>query len=135
MSIEPINVSKENVSGILAGLTYRFGGGRGGMFQVNLDYNRTLDHDYTQFQGDDPIDALHTLLRDIDYAGWLEQNASSPAVAERRFNNVLTLIDGKRILASEMEESGLWVVVKTTAGKTMKLRASQILRIEESARK
>ena len=28
------------------------------MFQVNLDYNRTLDHDYTQFAGDDPIDLL-----------------------------------------------------------------------------
>ena len=68
VSIEPINISKENVSGILAGLTYRFGEGRGGMFQVNLDYNRTLDHDYTQFLGDDPIDLLNDGFYSTEFA-------------------------------------------------------------------
>jgi outer membrane receptor protein involved in Fe transport len=68
VSIEPINISKENVSGILAGLTYQFGGGRGGMFQVNLDYNRTLDHDYTQFPGDDPIDLLNEGFYSTEFA-------------------------------------------------------------------
>jgi outer membrane receptor protein involved in Fe transport len=68
VSIEPINISKENVSGILAGLTYRFGGGQGGMFQVNLDYNRTLDHDYTQFPGDDPIDLLNEGFYSSEFA-------------------------------------------------------------------
>ena len=59
VSISPINISKENVSGILAGMTWRFGGGRAGNFEVGLDYNRTLDHEYTQFPGDEPIDLLN----------------------------------------------------------------------------
>lgn len=48
---------------------------------------------------------------------------------------VLTLTDGKRIVCSSLEENGTWVVATKTDGKTLKLRASQILRIEESARK
>ena len=58
VSVNPINISKENVSGILAGVTWQFGGGRGGNFEVDLNYNRTLDHDYTQFAGDEPINLL-----------------------------------------------------------------------------
>ena len=44
-------------------------------------------------QGDDAIAAIHDMLRDIDYEDWLQQNSSSPTVAERRMGNVLTLVD------------------------------------------
>lgn len=44
-------------------------------------------------QGDDAIDAVRGMLRDIDYEDWLRQNSSSPSVADRRMNNVMTLID------------------------------------------
>ena len=59
VSIEPINISKEKVSGVVAGATVRFGGGRGGNFAVSLDYNNTISHEYTQFPGDAPIDFLN----------------------------------------------------------------------------
>jgi outer membrane receptor protein involved in Fe transport len=68
VAINPINISKENVSGIIAGMSLGFGGGRGGSFQVNLDYNRTLDHDYTQFPGDAPIDLLNEGFYSSEFA-------------------------------------------------------------------
>jgi ATP-dependent DNA helicase Rep len=71
------------------------------------EFTQWLDATRRRLQGDDPIDALHTLLRDIDYAGWLAQNSSSPAVAERRFNNVLTLIEGvKKTLEKNQMDDG-----------------------------
>lgn len=57
--INPINVSNETVSGIVAGTTFRFDGGRYGKFDFGLDYNVTLKHLYTQFPGDDALDYLH----------------------------------------------------------------------------
>jgi hypothetical protein len=44
---------------------------------------------------------------------------------------VVTMRDGKRIKCSEMQESGIWVQVTTTQGKKVRLRASEISRIEE----
>ena len=58
VSINPINISKEKVSGIIVGTTVRFGGGRAGNFTVSLDYNDALTHKYTQFPGDAAIDLL-----------------------------------------------------------------------------
>lgn len=45
-----------------------------------------------RMQGDDAIDAIKGMLRDIDYEDWLQQNSSSPTIAERRMGNVMTLI-------------------------------------------
>jgi hypothetical protein len=44
---------------------------------------------------------------------------------------VVTMRNGKRILCSDMEESGIWVQATTTQGKKLRLRASEISRIEE----
>jgi outer membrane receptor protein involved in Fe transport len=68
VEINPVNISKENVSGIVAGTTFRFGGGRAGGFEVDLNYNRTLDHDYTQFPGDEPIDFLNQGFYSTEFA-------------------------------------------------------------------
>jgi outer membrane receptor protein involved in Fe transport len=68
VSINPINISKESVSGIVAGLTYQFPESRAGNFQVNVDYNRTLDHEYTQFPGDQPIDLLNEGFYSTEFA-------------------------------------------------------------------
>jgi ATP-dependent DNA helicase Rep len=46
-----------------------------------------------RMQGDDAIDAIKGMLSDIDYEDWLQQNSSSPTVAERRLANVMTLVD------------------------------------------
>jgi hypothetical protein len=48
---------------------------------------------------------------------------------------VVTMRDGKRILCSEMEESGIWVLATTTQGKKVRLRATEISRIEEPRRR
>jgi outer membrane receptor protein involved in Fe transport len=52
--INPINVSKESVEGIIAGTTYRFDTERAGEFNFGLDYNITLDHEYQQYP-DTPV--------------------------------------------------------------------------------
>lgn len=46
-----------------------------------------------RMQGDEAIEGVRALLKDIDYEGWLLQNASSPSIAEKRFANVLTLVE------------------------------------------
>lgn len=42
---------------------------------------------------DDPVVAIREMIDDIDYEGWLHQNASTPKVAEKRFENVMILVD------------------------------------------
>ncbi|MFL0801160.1 MAG: DNA helicase Rep [Agarilytica sp.] len=44
----------------------------------------------------DPIVGIREMIEDINYEGWLHQNASAPQVAERRFENVSTLVDSIR---------------------------------------
>lgn len=41
----------------------------------------------------DALAAIRSLFQEIDYEGWLYQNASAPIVAEKRMANVWTLID------------------------------------------
>ncbi len=41
----------------------------------------------------EPIAAIKEMLADIDYEGWLHQTASAPKVAEKRMQNVNTLVD------------------------------------------
>ena len=40
-----------------------------------------------------PIGGIREMIEDIDYEGWLYQNASTPKVAEKRMGNVWMLID------------------------------------------
>ena len=53
------------------------------------------------------LSAIREMLDDIDYPGWLNQNSSSPAVAERRWENVLFLVDAvaKELGANSNKES------------------------------
>lgn len=53
----------------------------------------------------DPISAITEMVDDIDYEGWLHQNASSPKIAERRMENIRYLIDsiGKTLERNEDE--------------------------------
>jgi ATP-dependent DNA helicase Rep len=41
----------------------------------------------------DPVGTMRTLVETIDYAAWLRENASSQAVADRRYANVTDLLD------------------------------------------
>lgn len=60
VTINPINVSSERVSGIVAGMDYRVDAGRYGDFVFDARYNVTLDHTYQQY----PSDPNHDLLRE-----------------------------------------------------------------------
>jgi outer membrane receptor protein involved in Fe transport len=57
--INPINISKERVSGIVAAMTYRWDIGRAGNLTFNVDYNTTLTHESQQYPGDPVLDLLH----------------------------------------------------------------------------
>lgn len=65
--INPINVSKEQVAGIVAGTTFRWGGGRNGNFELGLDYNVTLDHTFTQYPGDPETDYLRNAATSSEF--------------------------------------------------------------------
>lgn len=44
-------------------------------------------------RGDNPVAAIREMLDDIDYEGWLHQNASSSKAAEKRLENVFYLVE------------------------------------------
>ncbi len=52
----------------------------------------------------DPVGAIREMMDDINYEGWLHQNASAPKVAERRMENVLTLLDSIRSSLNNNED-------------------------------
>ncbi len=41
----------------------------------------------------EPVAAIREMVEDVDYEGWLHQNASSPKVAEKRMENVWYLVE------------------------------------------
>ncbi len=52
----------------------------------------------------DAIAAIHEMLNDINYEGWLHQNASSPKVAERRMENVFALVESIKTTMDKNED-------------------------------
>jgi outer membrane receptor protein involved in Fe transport len=59
VATNPINISKEEVEGIIADLDYRWDTERWGTFGVGLNYNVTLDHQSQQYPEDPVIDLLN----------------------------------------------------------------------------
>lgn len=55
----------------------------------------------------EPIEAIRLMIRDMDYYGWIDQNSSSPAVAERRIANVEILLDSLAKVLSQDEDSNI----------------------------
>ena len=47
----------------------------------------------TNCRAADPVSAIREMLNDIDYEGWLHQNASSSKAAEKRLENVFYLVE------------------------------------------
>lgn len=58
ITVKPINVSKEAVSGIVSSANYRMDLGRYGDLRLGAQYNVTLKHTYQQYPGDPDIDLL-----------------------------------------------------------------------------
>jgi ATP-dependent DNA helicase Rep len=70
------------------------------------EFNQWLDHVIRECESDNPIPALREMLDDMDYLGWLHQQASSPQVAERRMENVNFLINSiQSTLQKKAEET------------------------------
>ena len=55
-----------------------------------------LEHVRNNCHNNAPMAAIKEMVEDIDYEGWLYQNASTPKVAEKRMENVWILIDSIR---------------------------------------
>ncbi|MGI1679394.1 MAG: DNA helicase Rep [Cellvibrionaceae bacterium] len=69
-------------------------------FVEMMDYTRQACEEY------EPIKILRELVDDIDYEGWLHQNASSPKVAEKRYENILFLLTSiQNMMEKSTEES------------------------------
>ena len=63
-----------------------------------------LSAKYQQCVQGDPIQAIRELIFDIDYEGWVHQNCSSDAVAEKRMQNVFFLVDSIRNTMERLQE-------------------------------
>ena len=57
--INPINISRERVSGVLASTTYRWDIGRAGKLTFSADWNMTRKHEYQQYPGDPALDLIN----------------------------------------------------------------------------
>ena len=57
------------------------------------EFNQWMDRVRRNCHDNDPVGAIKEMLEDINYEAWLHQNASSPKVAERRWENVMVLVD------------------------------------------
>ena len=71
-----------------------------------LEFTRWMDGRRRAAYEDDPVAAIKQMIQDIEYNDWLLENSSSPTVAERRMENVMTLIAGlnKTLEDSEAED-------------------------------
>ena len=56
-------------------------------------FSQWITHLSLEAEGESAMAALREMVSDIDYEGWLNQNASSAKVAERRMENVNYLLD------------------------------------------
>lgn len=77
-----------------------------GNYQRLQKFVHWLEHIIRECEGDSPISTLEEMLDDIDYLGWLHQNASSPQAAEKRMENVRFLISSiDKTLKQKAEET------------------------------
>lgn len=63
-----------------------------------------MQHIYKQAHVGDPIAAIHEMIRDIDYEGWIAQNSSSEAMAEKRMQNVWFLLESLKSTLERLQE-------------------------------
>lgn len=77
-------------------------------------FKQWVTHINVQCEQRDPIPVIREMLTDIDYEGWLHQNASSGSVAERRLENVYYLVDSIQKTLQKNNEETLTEEPKTT---------------------
>ena len=77
------------------------------IFQRLQQFSRLLEDARGLCDSGETMRALHQLVEDIDYLGWLHQNASNSKVAEKRFENVQFLLNSiqQHLRKSENDEA------------------------------
>ncbi|MCM8882031.1 MAG: DNA helicase Rep [Candidatus Thiodiazotropha sp.] len=70
-------------------------------------FSQLIGH-YTQEADNNPVEAIRSLVNEIDYHHWIRENASSDSVADRRMENVTDLMEWLRALHNgELQEKTL----------------------------
>ncbi|MCU7815627.1 MAG: DNA helicase Rep [Candidatus Thiodiazotropha sp. (ex Rostrolucina anterorostrata)] len=70
-------------------------------------FSQFIGH-YTQKADNNPVEAIRSLVNEIDYHNWIRENASSDSIADRRMENVTDLIDWLKALHNgELQEKTL----------------------------
>ena len=60
------------------------------------EFTRWMENVRRNCHENNPVGGIREMINDVDYEGWLHQNASSPKVAEKRMENVGLLIESVR---------------------------------------
>jgi ATP-dependent DNA helicase Rep len=69
------------------------------------EFERWLRHLRARLKGASPVPVIEQMIHDIDYYGWLQEQASTPTAADRRIDNVRFLLDSiQRMMESAWEE-------------------------------
>ena len=68
-TIQPVNIARERVSGIVSSLSYRYDAGSYGNFELTGNYNVTLHHEFQLGAGQPTYDFLHDPYYDYQYGG------------------------------------------------------------------
>jgi ATP-dependent DNA helicase Rep len=76
------------------------------------EFARLIGHFTRKAETEDPVEAVRSLLQEIQYADWVRENSSSDAVAERRMDNVNDLLEWINALQNgELQEKSLGEMV------------------------
>lgn len=70
-----------------------------------------LDTKRQQCFQDNSLQAIRSLITEMDYEGWLQQNAPSPRVAERQIENVWSLVASIERMMDKDEDADLETVI------------------------
>ena len=57
------------------------------------EFSQWIDHYHRRAETDHPVQTVRDMLKSLDYEGWLYETATNPKAAEKRWENVLELID------------------------------------------
>ncbi|TBR44863.1 DNA helicase Rep [Marinomonas agarivorans] len=70
-----------------------------------LDFSQWIDGLRQRLVNASPVPVIEQMIHDMNYFGWLQEQASSPKAAERRIDNVRFLLDSiQRMMESAWEE-------------------------------
>ncbi|MDJ0805396.1 MAG: DNA helicase Rep [Gammaproteobacteria bacterium] len=76
------------------------------------EFSKMIDHYDRKAENEDPVQAIRSLINEIDYSDWVRENSSSEAVAERRMENIQELLDWLNALQNgELQEKTLGEMV------------------------